>query len=56
MLQTLNTLAGKISPNTPNPGAGGTDSNANKVIHLNNNTHPYNKTMAIAASNGSSEK
>uniref|UniRef100_A0A1B6DGE1 RRM domain-containing protein n=1 Tax=Clastoptera arizonana TaxID=38151 RepID=A0A1B6DGE1_9HEMI len=44
MLQTLNTLAGKISPNTQSP-VPSTDSNANKVVHLNNNIHPYSKTM-----------
>lgn len=46
MLQSLNTLAGKISPNTPGlAGAGGgqTDNNANKLHHVNNNTHPYSK-------------
>jgi hypothetical protein len=41
MLQTLNTLAGKISPHTPST----TDNNANKVITNNNNTNtsPYSK-------------
>lgn len=49
MLQSLNALAGKISPGSP------TDSNANKVhMHNNNNNnnnnvmhhHPYSKQPA----------
>ena len=47
MLQSLNALAGKISPGSP------TDSNANKVhMHNNNNNvvhhhhHPYSKQQA----------
>ncbi|KAK2583095.1 hypothetical protein KPH14_009122 [Odynerus spinipes] len=45
MLQSLNALAGKISPSSP------TDSNANKVhMHNNNNVvhhhHPYSKQQA----------
>uniref|UniRef100_A0A1B6MSB6 RRM domain-containing protein n=1 Tax=Graphocephala atropunctata TaxID=36148 RepID=A0A1B6MSB6_9HEMI len=43
MLQSLNTLAGKISPNTPTGASGQTDNNANKLHHVNNNTHPYSK-------------
>ncbi|KAI4500848.1 hypothetical protein M0802_004059 [Mischocyttarus mexicanus] len=44
MLQSLNALAGKISPSSP------TDSNANKVhMHNNNNVvhhhHPYSKQL-----------
>ncbi|XP_051154675.1 CUGBP Elav-like family member 2 isoform X3 [Leptopilina boulardi] len=52
MLQSLNTLASKISPSSP------TDSNANKVhMHNNNNNvhpHPYTKklTQASQSSNG----
>ncbi|XP_054262591.1 CUGBP Elav-like family member 1 isoform X3 [Macrosteles quadrilineatus] len=46
MLQSLNTLAGKISPNSPTQGGQHptTDNNANKLHHLNNNTHPYSKS------------
>lgn len=58
MLQTLNNLAGKISPNSGNQSPGSqTDNNANKVLHLNNNTHPYSKVnSSVISSNGSSEK
>ncbi|XP_075224093.1 CUGBP Elav-like family member 1 isoform X4 [Lycorma delicatula] len=54
MLQTLNQLAGKISPQT-------TDNNANKVLSLNNNnnnnqccpsSHPYSKTNGSNGNGG----
>ncbi|KAL2723243.1 CUGBP Elav-like family member 1 isoform X1 [Vespula maculifrons] len=60
MLQSLNALAGKISPSSP------TDSNANKVhMHNNNNVvhhhHPYSKQQtqpspASHSSNNSDQK
>ncbi|XP_014606099.1 PREDICTED: CUGBP Elav-like family member 2 isoform X2 [Polistes canadensis] len=60
MLQSLNALAGKISPSSP------TDSNANKVhMHNNNNVvhhhHPYSKqqtqpSLASHSSNNNDQK
>uniref|UniRef100_A0A1B6L0K5 RRM domain-containing protein n=1 Tax=Graphocephala atropunctata TaxID=36148 RepID=A0A1B6L0K5_9HEMI len=51
MLQSLNTLAGKISPNTPTGASGQTDNNANKLHHVNNNTHPYSKASPNTTDN-----